>query len=225
MRIAPEGMATIVIAGLLFLISLLAWIWVRSHYLGYLAAAFLLVTLFMLFFFRDPERSTRWQPGQIISPADGKVVVVAPVRDSFLIKGPALQISVFLSPLDVHINRIPVKGRVIHRQYHPGKFLPAFEEKASLANEQMHLGIETDGGTILMKQIAGILARRVVCYPDIGDRVEAGQRMGLMKFGSRVDLLLPPDSEALVKPGDRVVGGVSLLARLKSKGDRYGLKH
>lgn len=219
MRIAPEGTATIVIAGLLFLITLAAWTLVRSHYLGYLAAAFLLVTLFMLFFFRDPERTTRWQPGQVISPADGKVVVVAQVQDSFLLKGPALQISVFLSPLDVHINWTPARGRVIYKQYHPGKFLPAFAEKASLANEQMHLGIETDGGTILMKQIAGILARRVVCYPKTGDQVEAGERMGLMKFGSRVDLLLPPDSEALVKPGDRVTGGVSLLARLKSQGD------
>lgn len=218
MRIAPEGMVTIVIAGLLFLIAMAAWIWVRNQYLSYLAAGFLLAALFMLFFFRDPERRTRWQPGQVISPADGKVVVVAQVHDSFLLKGPALQISVFLSPLDVHINRIPVSGQVIYQQYHPGKFLPAFEEKASLANEQMHLGIATDGDTILMKQIAGILARRVVCYSKTGDRVEAGERMGLMKFGSRIDLLLPPGAEALVKPGDRVVGGVSLLARLKAGG-------
>jgi phosphatidylserine decarboxylase len=214
MRIAPEGLTTILIAGLLFVIAMVVWLFVRNQYLGYLAIAFFIVTLFMLFFFRDPPRNGDYIPDQLISPADGKVVIVKETEDDFLFKGKALQVSIFLSPLDVHINRIPISGKVIYQQYHPGKFLPAFEEKASLANEQMHLGIETPYGKILMKQIAGILARRVVCYPRLNDQVKAGERMGLMKFGSRVDLILPPGTEVKVKVGDKVKGGITVIGKM-----------
>lgn len=214
MRIAPEGLITILIAGLFFAIGLAIWLMTRNQYLGYLTAAFFIVTLFMLYFFRDPPRNGEYLAGQIISPADGKVVIVKETEDNFLFKGKALQVSIFLSPLDVHINRIPISGKVICQQYHPGKFFPAFEEKASLANEQMHLGIETPYGKLLMKQIAGILARRVVCYPKMNDEVKAGERMGLMKFGSRVDLLLPLGTEVKVKVGDKVKGGVTVLGNM-----------
>jgi len=214
MKIAPEGTTTIVIAVLFFAVGFALWLMTRNQYLGYLSAAFFIVTLFMLFFFRDPSREGSYLSDQIISPADGRVVIVKATEDNFLFKGKVMQVSIFLSPLDVHINRIPVSGRVIYRQYHPGKFLPAFEEKASLANEQMHLGIETPYGKLLMKQIAGILARRVVCYPKLGDEVTAGQRMGLMKFGSRVDLLLPLGTEVKVKVGDRVKGGITVIGNM-----------
>jgi len=214
MKIAPEGNTTIVIAGLFFAIGFAIWLMTRNQYLGYLSAASFIVTLFMLFFFRDPPRKGEYLPGQLISPADGKVVIVKETEDNFLFKGKVLQVSIFLSPLDVHINRIPVSGKVIYQQYHPGKFLPAFEEKASLANEQMHLGIETPYGKILMKQIAGILARRVVCYPKLNDEVKAGERMGLMKFGSRVDLLLPLGTDVKVKVGDKVKGGVTVIGKM-----------
>ncbi|MBI4726870.1 phosphatidylserine decarboxylase family protein [candidate division TA06 bacterium] len=216
MKIAPEGFATIAIAFLLAAVALAAWIFWRGAPLLYLTLGFGLVFLFMLFFFRDPARSGSFEPGQLASPADGKVVIVRETEDAFLHKQKVLQVSIFLSPMDVHINRIPVTGKVIYQQYHPGKFLPAFEGKASLANEQMHLGIESAYGKILMKQIAGILARRVVCYPKLGDSVIAGQRMGLMKFGSRIDLLLPLGTKVNVKVGDRVLGGVSIIGEMQS---------
>ncbi|MBU1355862.1 MAG: phosphatidylserine decarboxylase family protein [Candidatus Edwardsbacteria bacterium] len=215
MKIAPEGMPTIIIAGLFFIIALIVWLITKNQILAYLTLAFAVVALFMMFFFRDPPRQGNYLPGQLISPADGKVVIVKETEDAFLFKQKVLQVSIFLSPLDVHINRIPISGKVIYQQYHPGKFFPAFEEKASLANEQMHLGIETPYGKILMKQIAGILARRVVCYPRLGDEVAAGQRMGLMKFGSRIDLLLPLGTKVNVKVGDKVKGGVTVIGKMK----------
>lgn len=215
MKIAPEGMPTIIIAGLFFMIALVVWVITKNQILAYLTLAFAVVALFMMFFFRDPVRQGEYLPGQLISPADGKVVIVRETDDAFLHKQKVLQVSIFLSPMDVHINRIPVTGKVIYQQYHPGKFLPAFEEKASLANEQMHLGIETPFGKILMKQIAGILARRVVCYSKVGDEVTAGQRMGLMKFGSRIDLMLPLGAKVNVKVGDKVKGGVTVLGELQ----------
>ena len=215
MRIAPEGFATIAMAFLLAAAALFAWMFWRGPLLLYLTLGFSIVFLFMVYFFRDPDRSGSFGPGQIASPADGKVVIVRETEDNFLHKQKVLQVSIFLSPMDVHINRIPVTGKVIYQQYHPGKFLPAFEEKASLANEQMHLGIETPYGKILMKQIAGILARRVVCYSKLGDSVTAGQRMGLMKFGSRIDLMLPLGTKVNVKVGDKVKGGVTVLGEMQ----------
>jgi phosphatidylserine decarboxylase len=215
MKIAPEGLLTIIIALLFALAAIASWLFWRGPLLLYMALGFSLVFLFMVYFFRDPARSGVFQPGQIASPADGRVVIVRETEETFLHKQKVLQVSIFLSPMDVHINRIPVTGKVIYQQYHPGKFLPAFEEKASLANEQMHLGIETSYGKILMKQIAGILARRVVCYSKLGDSVTAGQRMGLMKFGSRIDLMLPLGTKVNVKVGDRVKGGVTVLGEMK----------
>jgi len=217
MKIAPEGFTTIVIALLFALATMAAWLFWRGPLLLYLALGFSVVFLFMICFFRDPARSGVFQPGQIAAPADGKVVIVRETDDTFLLKQKVLQVSIFLSPMDVHINRIPVTGKVIYQQYHPGKFLPAFEEKASLANEQMHLGIETPYGKILMKQIAGILARRVVCYPKLGDEVTAGQRMGLMKFGSRIDIMLPLGTKVKVKVGDKVRGGITVLGELQAQ--------
>lgn len=216
MKIAPEGLLTIIIALVLAAAALILWLVWRGAPLLYLTLGFFVVFLFMVYFFRDPVRSNSFLPGQIASPADGRVVIVRETEDAFLHKQRVLQVSIFLSPLDVHINRIPVTGKVIYQQYHPGKFLPAFEEKASLANEQMHLGIETPYEKVLMKQIAGILARRVVCYSKVGDEVMAGQRMGLMKFGSRIDLLLPLGTKVNVKVGDRVRGGISIIGEMKS---------
>jgi phosphatidylserine decarboxylase len=215
MKLAPEGMPTIAIAGLFFVIALAAWLITKNQITAYLTLAFAVVALFMMFFFRDPARQGEYLPGRLISPADGKVVIVRETEDAFLFRKKVMQVSVFLSPLDVHINWIPISGRVVYQQYHPGKFFPAFEEKASLANEQMQLGIETPYGKILMKQIAGILARRVVCYPKLDDSVTAGQRMGLMKFGSRIDLLLPLGTKVNVKVGDRVKGGVTVIGELQ----------
>lgn len=211
MRIAPEGLPHILPAAALAALSLAAWLALRHRAPLWLAMAAGLVALFLLYFFRDPARQAPADPGAIVSPADGRVVVVAEVDEPFFIKGRARQVSVFMSPLDVHVNRAPAAGRVAYKKYHPGKFLPAYRDKASLDNEQMHLGIETAGGRVLVKQIAGAVARRIVCYPEIGDEVEAGQRMGLIKLGSRLDLFLPPDAAVSARVGDRVRAGLTVV--------------
>ncbi len=214
MKFAPEGLPTIIIAGLFFMAATVFWFLWKSQAWGYLTLSCLTVALFMLFFFRDPPRQGNYLPGQVISPADGKVVLIKETHDDFYLKGKALQVSIFLSVFNVHVNRIPISGRVAFKKYYPGKFLPAFDDKASLDNEQMMLGIETPGGNILMKQIAGILARRVICYPEVGAQVRTGERMGLIKFGSRVDLLLPMGTKIDVKVGDKVKGGVTVMGKV-----------
>jgi len=211
LRPAPEGLTHILPAAALAVLSLAAWLAFRHRVPLYIALGAGLVALFLLYFFRDPERRVPEGAGLIISPADGRVVVVAEVDEPFFIKGRARQVSVFMSPLDVHVNRAPVAGRVAYKQYHPGKFLPAYKDKASLDNEQMHLGIETAGGRVLVKQIAGALARRVICHPNIGDEVAAGQRMGLIKLGSRLDVMVPTEARIEVRVGDRVRAGETAI--------------
>ncbi|HBE72633.1 MAG TPA: phosphatidylserine decarboxylase family protein [candidate division Zixibacteria bacterium] len=211
MRPAPEGLTHILPAAALAALSLAAWLAFRHRVPLYIALGAGLVALFLLYFFRDPERRVPEGAGLIISPADGRVVVVAEVDEPFFIKGRARQVSVFMSPLDVHVNRAPVAGRVAYKKYHPGKFLPAYKDKASLDNEQMHLGIETAGGRVLVKQIAGALARRVICHPNIGDEVAAGQRMGLIKLGSRLDVMVPTEARIEVRVGDRVRAGETAI--------------
>ncbi len=207
MRIAPEGLDAIVPAASLASLSLLLWLLVRHRVPLYLTLAAGIVFLFLLFFFRDPERKPPEGENIVASPADGRVVLVAEVDEPFFIKGRARQVSIFMSPLDVHVNRSPVSGRVAYKKYYPGRFLPAYKDKASLDNEQMHLGIETARGRVLVKQIAGVLARRIVCHPETGESVEAGQRIGLIKLGSRLDLFLPPMASISVRVGDRVRAG------------------
>jgi phosphatidylserine decarboxylase len=171
----------------------------------------LALALFTVFFFRDPERRVPADPRLVLSPADGKVVVVgsAPAEQPL---GPgASQVSIFLSIFDVHVNRAPIGGRIAAVQYHPGEFLPAFDEKASLRNEQNSVTIEGGATRVVFKQIAGLIARRIVFRKKVDDPVVRGERVGLIKFGSRVDVFLPPEIEVKVKVGDRVRGGVSAL--------------
>jgi phosphatidylserine decarboxylase len=171
----------------------------------------LALALFTVFFFRDPERRVPADPRLVLSPADGKVVVVgsAPAEQPL---GPgASQVSIFLSIFDVHVNRAPIGGRIAAVQYHPGEFLPAFDEKASLRNEQNSVTIEGGATRVVFKQIAGLIARRIVFRKKVDDPVVRGERVGLIKFGSRVDVFLPPEIEVKVKVGDRVRGGLSAL--------------
>jgi len=212
MRLAPEGVPTIAIALGLAALSFAGWAVVRQAAVLYLALGFLIVSLFLAFFFRDPRRDGSFAADQVVAPADGRVIAVREVDEPHFLKGRAWQVSIFLSVFDVHVNRVPAAGRVEYKQYYPGKFLPAFQDKASTDNEQMHLGIENPKGKILMKQIAGLLARRVVCYPNIGDEVKPGQRLGLIKFGSRVDLLLPAAAKPAVQSGTSVTGGKTVIA-------------
>lgn len=164
-------------------------------------------------FFRDPERTVPAGSGIVISPADGKVVVITVCDEPEFIGGKATQISIFMSPLDVHVNRIPVDGIVRVLRHVPGKFVAAFEDKASDANERMLIGIEQANGVkVLFKQIAGAVARRIVTELAIGQQVRAGERFGMIKFGSRVDIFLPGDITVLVALHQRVVAGESILA-------------
>lgn len=175
---------------------------------------FYLATAFSLYFFRDPEREIPTGDSLVVSPADGKIVGIDSVEHVPFIDGPAKRVSIFLSIFDVHINRAPIKGKVAYRHYTPGEFLPAFEPKASVDNEQNAIGIEgSEGYRVLVKQIAGIIARRILCWKNPGELVETGERFGIIKFGSRTEIFLPLDARIEVRLGQRVYGGSSIIAR------------
>jgi phosphatidylserine decarboxylase len=174
---------------------------------------------FMACFFRDPDRRVPQDPDVVVSPADGRVMIAGPSDRRWSPPGEWKQITIFLSPLDVHINRTPVAGRVTRIDYRPGKFLPAYNE-GSNDNEFNEVWIDYNGRTVVFRQVVGLLARRIVCRVQEGQMLERGQRVGLMKFGSRMDVFLPMDATLLVSVGDRVVGGETVLATLRSAGDR-----
>lgn len=208
MRIDPAGWPFIIGALVVALIGAFA-----VH--RALGLAFLVLAVLFLFFFRDPDRTITQAENAVLSPADGRVMVAGtPISQEF----PADQwdqISIFLSPMDVHVNRIPVSGRVTKVMYHPGRFLPAFRPEAGDLNEYTEVWIEHGAQTIVVRQIVGILARRIVCRVAEGAVVKAGDRYGVMKFGSRMDVFMPKGTELRVKVNDRVVGGVTVMAALK----------
>ena len=178
------------------------------------AVPFLILAAFFLFFFRDPERHPPSGSNLVVSPADARVMVAGDVPWGGAPKGEWKVISMFLSPIDVHVNRTPVAGRVSHVEYHPGKFLPAYKTEAGELNEWTEVWFDRPGGPIVVRQIVGVLARRIVCRVKEGEQVSAGQRFGVMKFGSRIDLFLPRSATILVQAGDKVVGGETTLATL-----------
>src|SRR5277367_2592134 len=186
--------------------------------IGWLTSPFwalpaLLLAAFFLWFFRDPDRVIPGEAFALVSPADGKVTDVSPVMS----KGtPRLRISIFLNVFDVHVNRSPVSGVIREVQYQRGKFVNAMNAASAEQNEQNVVTVEANGQTVVFKQIAGLLARRIVFNKKVGDRVERGERVGLIKFGSRVDVLLDGSANVQVKVGDRVKGGSSVLAHLKA---------
>ncbi|HVF46179.1 MAG TPA: phosphatidylserine decarboxylase [Pyrinomonadaceae bacterium] len=173
------------------------------------AAVILLIAAFMIFFFRDPKRAIPQGRGLIVSAADGRVTRIENDGETKLV-------SVFLSPLDVHINRSPIAGRISKISYQPGRKMPATSDKASLVNERNSLVIEGDEMTVTCTQIAGILARRIVCWPKTGDNLTRGEKFGLIKFGSRTDVRMPAGVDVLVKVGDRVKGGETVIGRMTS---------
>jgi phosphatidylserine decarboxylase len=177
---------------------------------------FLALAGFVAYFFRDPERSVRMDPGLLLAPADGKIVAVSP-QDHGPTQPPATVVSIFLSVFDVHINRAPMAGTVVDVRYQPGKFLPAFRANASDINEQNVVIFQAGSTRVLVKQIAGILARRIVCRVKTGDKVSAGERFGLIRFGSRVDILIPPDFIVHARLGQRLRGGESVIASHQSQ--------
>jgi phosphatidylserine decarboxylase len=187
----------------------------RSWPLWLLAFVLTILALWCAYFFRDPERTGPRGPGIVIAPADGKVLMITEVDEPSFVKGRATRISIFMNVFNVHVNRYPVDGRVDYTFYNPGKFLNAAAEKSSLENEQMSVGITTPSGQrILTRQIAGLIARRIVTYSKVGDAAHQGTRFGLIRFGSRVDVFVPPTSRIAVKVGDITAAGASVLAEL-----------
>lgn len=175
----------------------------------------LVVFLVVLQFFRNPSRSTTAAAHQVIAPADGKVVVIEEATDHEVLGGPALQVSIFMSPFNVHVNRSPVQGKVEYFKYHPGKYLVAWHPKSSTENERTTLAIRTEtGARVMLRQIAGALARRIVCYARPGDALAPGQEFGFIKFGSRVDVFLPLDAKVTVQLGQVTKGGQTVIAEL-----------
>lgn len=180
-----------------------------------LTVPFLVLAGFFLFFFRDPDRQVGSELNVVLSPADGRVLVAGPTGAGAP-PGEWQQISIFLSPMNVHVNRVPVSGRVTHVSYTPGKFLPAYHRDAAAINERSEIWIDHDGQSVVARQIVGILARRVVCRLQTGATVRAGDRYGVMKFGSRMDVFLPTSATIRVSVGEMVRGGETVMAVLHS---------
>jgi phosphatidylserine decarboxylase len=209
-RIDPSGWP-FVIGGL---VAAIIVGFLLSPLVGYVLLA---LTTFFLFFFRDPDRPVNAPDSAVLSPADGRVMVAgAPTGQAFP-PGEWQQISIFLSPMDVHVNRLPIGGLVRKVEYHPGRFLPAYRADAGDLNEFTEVVIDHSGQTIVVRQIVGILARRIVCRIKQGDMVRAGDRFGVMKFGSRMDIFLPRTATIQTKVGDKVVGGVTVIATLANE--------
>jgi len=183
------------------------------------ATSFALLGGFMTYFFRDPEREVPQDAGLVVAPADGRVMIAGPSDQRWAPPGDWKQITIFLSPMDVHMNRTPVAGRVTKIEYKAGKFLPAYNE-GSNDNELNELWIDSNGRTVVVRQVVGMLARRIVCRVVEGQQLDRGERIGLMKFGSRMDVFLPPDAELRVLVGERTVAGETVLATMGSSSAR-----
>ena len=206
-----DGIPYVVFPGLLALALMIgAFLWVPVFWIP--AIAFLALTGFMAFFFRDPRRSIPLEPGVIVAPADGKVTIVRPADGQHA----ESLVSIFLSPFDVHINRSPIEGEIVDIAHKTGKFVMATREDARLLNEQNALTIVGNDITVKCVQIAGVLARRIVCWKQRGERVKCGERFGMIKFSSRTDLLMPSNVEIVVQEGMHVRGGETIIARIKN---------
>jgi len=214
LNFAREGLVFIAIAAVIaagafgFAISRRSWgLWLA-------ALVLLLLALWVAYFFRDPERVGDRGPSLVVSPADGKLIMITEVDEPGYIKGRAIRLSIFMNVFNVHVNRYPVDGVVKYVHYNKGKFFNAAAEKSSLENEQMSVGVDNGRYQILVRQIAGLIARRIVTYSRLGEKVKQGERMGIIRFGSRVDVFIPPGSTIKAKLGDATVAGVTVLADL-----------
>jgi phosphatidylserine decarboxylase len=214
LNFAREGLLFIAIAAVVaaggfgFAISRRSWgLWLAAFVL-------LLLALCVAYFFRDPERTGDRGPSLVVAPADGKLIMITEIDEPSFIGGRAIRLSIFMNVFNVHVNRYPVDGIVKYINYNKGKFFNAAAEKSSLENEQMSVGVETGRYRVLVRQIAGLIARRIVTYSKLGERVRQGDRMGIIRFGSRVDVFLPLGSTVRAKLGDATTAGVTILAEL-----------
>ncbi len=214
MSFAREGLVFIAIAALIAAGTYALALNRRSWPLWLLAFLLTVIALWVAYFFRDPERTGERGEQVVIAPADGKVVLISEVDEPAFMGGRAKRVSIFMNVFNVHVNRYPVSGTIRYLKYNAGKFLNAAAEKSSEENEQMSVGIETHRGRVLVRQIAGLIARRIVTYSRIGETVNQGDRMGLIRFGSRVDVFLPVDAKVLVKIGAMTIAGTTVVAEL-----------
>ncbi|MFN2398344.1 MAG: phosphatidylserine decarboxylase family protein [Gemmatimonadaceae bacterium] len=216
MSFAREGLVFIFIAAAIALGTVFLAFSRRSVGFGILAALLVVLALWVAYFFRDPEREGERGERLVVAPADGEIVQIAAVDEPAFIKGQATRISIFMNVFNVHVNRYPVSGVVRYVHYNEGKFLNAATDKASLENEQMSVGIENTATrkAVLVRQIAGLIARRIVNEARVGDTVVQGHRMGMIRFGSRVDVFVPAGSEVRVKVGDKPIAGTTVLAEV-----------
>lgn len=205
-----EAKPFLLITGILTLLA----IWVSPYFAILPALAF----IYILYFFRDPERTISPDPLDIVSPADGKVISTEIIEDTAFSGQKMRRVAVFLSVFDVHVNRMPVAGRILKCHHHAGEFLDARDPEIDVRNEAQNWLIETDRGPVVVRQIAGLIARRIVAWAKEGDSLDKGARFGMIRFGSRTDVYLPLDCEILVQPGQRVCGGSTLIARWPTKG-------
>lgn len=189
---------------------------------AWLAVLPLILTLFMAYFFRDPERKPPADEGVYVAPADGKVILVREVGDNQFMNGKATEVSIFMSPFNVHVNRAPCDGTVEDVVHTPGSFISAFKPEASIRNERIDMVLSTFRGRVVVRQVAGFVARRAVCRAKAGDALVRGQRYGIIKFSSRLDILLPEPVEIRVRPGDRVRAGETVIGRYATTGHLPG---
>jgi len=214
LNFAREGLLFIAIAAVIAIGGFGFAITRRSWGLWLAAFVLLLLALWVAYFFRDPERVGERGPSLVIAPADGKLIMITEVDEPSFIRGSALRLSIFMNVFNVHVNRYPVDGTIEYIHYNKGKFLNAATDKSSLENEQMSVGIDTGRRRVLVRQIAGLIARRIVTYSKAGQKVKQGDRMGIIRFGSRVDVFLPVGAKVHAKLGAVTTAGVTILAEL-----------
>ena len=212
MKCAREGYPFIIIC---LVSALLAWLatFVLGLWIYIIAVLLSVLTILVAWFFRDPERDWPVDQDIVVAPADGKIIAINEIHEPSFFDGPCRRITIFLSIFNVHIQRAPIEGKVIHKFYKNGEYLAAWNEKASEKNEQSSLGIATQHGSVMVRQIAGLIARRIVTYPELDAILEPGERIGLIRFGSRVDLFIPTHWKIECKVGDKSLGGVTVLAK------------
>ncbi len=223
MKIAPEGYPFIFVSLTAAILSAIALFYFHKitdkTYLGYFLIVITIISfitsLFMFYFFRDPDRNIPVGEGLFVSPADGKIILIKDVYEKEFLRSNVKEISIFMSPLNVHVNRTPCDGKVIEVKYSPGKYMAAYKDEASLKNENIAMLLEGNYGRILVRQVAGFIARRAVCRVKPGDILNRGERYGIIKFSSRLDVFLPEDAEIKVKIGDTVKAGETVIAKIK----------
>lgn len=217
MKLHKESKGTLIVATVLFVVVGFLAIYYFKIWALLVLVPLLVIYGLVFWFFRVPNRDVLDHIENVIAPVDGKVVMIKEVEEPEFIKGKAIQVSIFMSPLNVHICRYPVSGSVIYKKYHPGRYLVAWHEKSSTDNERTTVAVETHTGhRVAFRQIAGYVARRIVFYCNEGDNAKAGHEFGFIKFGSRMDVFLPLDTEIICNIGDKTKGGLDVIAKLKT---------